>query len=349
MLRLGSLSLDAPCVQAALSGYSDWPMRAMARQFGAPYTIHEVMLDRFAREVGGTGRTEHHLRVTDNDHPVGAQLMGSVPADFGPAAQRLMEAGFDVIDINFGCPVRSAVGGCRGGYHLSQPEIAIEIIRRVRDSLPTRVPVTVKMRRGLDDSPLSRDRFFTILDGAFDAGAAAVTIHPRTVEQKYVGPSRWSFLREVKQHAGQRVVVGSGDLFSAPDCLRMLHETGVDGVSIARGAIGNPWIFSQCRALLAGEALPLPPSVADQRIALVRHWKLAVSTYAGRAINTMRKFAIKYARSHPQYVEVRNAFAAVRTAAEWEQVLAVWYTDDRPGQYPQPDEIRSATTANDVE
>src|SRR5690606_2443397 len=103
---------------------------------------------------------------------------------------------------------------------------------------PPQVPVTLKMRRGIDDSAGSRDRAFEILDGAFAAGVSAITVHGRTVEQKYIGPSRWSFLKEVKDHVGDRTILGSGDLFSAQACLDMMHETGVDGVTIARGAIG---------------------------------------------------------------------------------------------------------------
>src|SRR6185369_8856136 len=134
-----------------------------------------------------------------------------------PAAKRLVEAGFDVIDINFGCPVKKVLGRCRGGFHLSQPDIALEIVSRVREAVPAHMPVTLKMRRGIDDSQQSRDNFFLIFDGAFARGAAAVTVHGRTVEQRYVGPSRWEFLREVKQHAPQRTVLGSGDLFTAQD------------------------------------------------------------------------------------------------------------------------------------
>lgn len=334
MLTIGGLSLDAPLAQAALSGYSDWPMRVLARRYGAAYTVHEVLLDRFVREVG-QGRAGQHLRVTDEEHPVGAQLMGSVPTDFGPAAQRLVAAGFDVVDINFGCPVRCALGGCRGGYHLSQPEVALEIVRRVREAVPSQVPVTLKLRRGIDDSAQSRERFFAILDGAFAAGVAAVTVHPRTVEQKYSGPSRWEFLREVKAHVGERTVLGSGDLFTAEACVRMLRETGVNGVSIARGAIGNPWIFQQCRALLAGEPLPPPPDVHAQRDALRLHWELAWSLSGDRCLSMLRKFGIKYSRSHPEHAAVRNDFATVRSRAEWQAVLARWYTENRPGVYPQ--------------
>ena len=345
MLCIGGITLEAPFVQAALSGYSDWPMRVLARRYGAAYTVHEVMLDRFVREVRGTGKTKHHLLVTDEEHPAGAQLMGSDPAEFAPAALRLVEAGFDVIDINFGCPVRSAMGGCRGGYHLDQPEVALQIVRRVRDAVPREVPVTVKMRRGIDDSDQSRDRFFEILDGAFDVGVAAVTVHARTVEQKYVGPSRWSFLREVKGHVGNRVVLGSGDLFSAPDCLRMLQETGVDGASIARGAIGNPWIFSQCRTLSAGEPLPLPPDVHAQREALREHFALSELAYGERCLPMMRKFAIKYARLHPEHPDVRNAFARVRNVDEWRGTVDRWYTDNRPGQYPLVDEAATCSSS----
>ncbi len=172
-----------------------------------------------------------------------------------------MAAGFDVIDINFGCPVKKVLGRCRGGYLLGQVDTALEIVARVREAVPAEIPVTVKMRRGLDDTPASRDNFYRIFDGAFQRGVAAITVHGRTVVQRYVGPSRWEFLRELKQHAGSRTVLGSGDLFTPQACLDMIAQTGVDGVTAARGAIGNPWIFAQARALAAGLPLPEPPSV----------------------------------------------------------------------------------------
>lgn len=325
-LRLDAVEIGFPVVQAALSGYSDRPMRVMARRHGAPYTIHEVMLDRFVREVRSTAARARHLEVHDDEHPVGAQLMGSEPEDFPDVALRLVEAGFDVIDINFGCPVRTAMGGCRGGYHLGQPDVAVSIVRAVRDAVPARVPVTVKMRRGLDDAPASRDAFFTILDGAFAAGVAAITVHGRTVEQKYVGPSAWGFLSEVKAHVGTRTILGSGDLFSAADCLRMMAETGVDGVTVARGAIGNPWIFEACRALAAGHRLP-PPDVAAQREALLEHRDLAEAVYGTSGwLTPMRRHSVKYARHHDDAERVRNAFGAARTPAAWREVIDEAYT-----------------------
>jgi tRNA-dihydrouridine synthase len=251
--------------------------------------------------------------------------MGAEPDQFSRGALKLVEAGFDVIDINFGCPVKSALGGCRGGYHLSQPAVALEIVRRTREAVPDRVPVTLKMRRGIDDSIESRERFFRILDGAFAAGVAAITVHGRTVEQKYVGPSNWDFLREAKQHAGGKTILGSGDLFTAEACLDMLRLTGVDGVSVARGAIGNPWIFEQARALAAGRPLPVP-DVAEQRRVLEMQYGLCLEVGdARRAVSTMRTFGIRFARQHPQPTEVRNAFALTRTVDDWRRMLDQWY------------------------
>lgn len=329
--------IDFPVVQAALSGYSDWAMRVIARRLGAPYTLCEVLLDQFLIQHASAKKNRDRLKVTDEEHPVGGQLMGANPADFGPAAQRLVAAGFDVIDINFGCPVRKVLGKCRGGYHLGQPHVALAIVSQVRDAVPPHVPVTVKMRRGLDDSAESRDKFFEIFDGAFARGVAAITVHGRTVEQRYIGPSRWEFLREVKRHAGARIVLGSGDLFTPQACLQMLHETGVDGVTAARGAIGNPWIFPQARALAAGKALELP-SLFVQREVIREHYRLAESLYGEEVCcRQMRKFGIKYARLHPHNSEVRDAFISVRRPGEWNAVLDLWYAEDLPGRNPGND------------
>jgi len=336
-LRLGAISIDFPVVQAALSGYSDWAMRVIARRLGAPFTLCEVMLDKLLVEMGNGKKARRALHVTDEEHPVGGQLMGANPADFGPAAQRLVEAGFDVVDINFGCPVKKVLGRCRGGFLLSQVDTALEIVARVRDALPAAVPVTVKMRRGMDDTAESRDNFFQIFDGAFARGVAAVTVHGRTVEQRYIGPSRWEFLREVKQHAPHRTVLGSGDLFTPQACLDMIRETGVDGVTAARGAIGNPWVFSQARALAAGLPLPDPPSLFEQRDVIAEHYRLAEQIYGPeRCGRQMRKFGIKYSQLHPRAKEVRDAFVAVSRTGQWRLVLDEWYAEDLPGQHPSP-------------
>jgi len=335
-LRIGPIELDFPVVQAALSGYSDLPMRVTARRLGVPYTLCEVMLDKFLVALKPRRKNHHFLAVADEEHPVGGQLMGAEPEQFGLAARRLVEHGFDAIDINFGCPVKKVLGRCRGGFHLGQPAVALEIVSRVRDSVPASIPVTVKMRRGLDDTPESRDNFFEIFDGAYERGVAAITVHGRTVTQRYDGPSRWEFLRELKRYAGQRVVLGSGDLFSARACLDMLAYTGVDGVTVARGAIGNPWIFGQARALAQGLPLPLPPSLYEQRDVIAEHYRLAEETFGPvRCVPDMRKSAIKYSQLHPHHQQVRKDFCQVKQAGAWREVLNKWYAADGPGVHPQ--------------
>ena len=337
-VELGPVKLDFPVVQAALSGYSDWPMRVIAKRLGAAYSVCEVMLDQFLVAAKKRAKTRHFLHISEEEHPVGGQLMGAEPDQFAEGAAKLVEAGFDVIDINFGCPVKKVLGRCRGGFHLGQPAVALQIVQQTREIVPDHIPVTVKMRRGIDDSAESRDNFFQILDGAFQIGVAAITVHGRTVEQRYVGESRWEFLKEVKQHAGQRTILGSGDLFTAQDCLDMISQTGVDGVTVARGAIGNPWIFAQARALADGQSLPEPPSLFEQRDVLREHFLLSQSLYGPERCGiVMRKFGIKYAGLHPDYSDVRAEFVKVRDQQGWEVVLDRWYGEDRPGCYPADD------------
>lgn len=330
-LKIGAVDIGFPVVQAALSGYSDWAMRVIAKRHGASYSLCEVMLDQFLLELRNRNKTKHFLHLTDYEHPVGGQLMGAEPEQFAAGAVKLVEAGFDIIDINFGCPVKKVLGRCRGGFHLSQPSVAIEIMQRTRDAVPDHIPVTVKMRRGIDDSQQSRDAFFEILDGAFQAGLAAATVHGRTVAQRYQGPSQWSFLAEVKRHVGSRIILGSGDLFSAEDCLRMIQQTRIDGVTVARGAIGNPWIFAQARALAAGKPLPPPPTIFEQRDVLIEHYRLAKTLYGKMALTLMRKFAIKYSISHQQHIQLREAFVRLKTEDELHAVLDEYYGADGPG------------------
>jgi tRNA-dihydrouridine synthase len=130
-------------------------------------------------------------------------------------------------------------------------------------------------------------------------------------------------------------MLGSGDLFTAADCLRMIEETGVDGVTVARGCIGNPWIFQQCRALAAGLPLPPPPSLREQREVMTEHYQLAEQIYGPeRTGPLMRKFGIKYAASHPRHLELREVFGKVKTFEDWQRVLDVFYAEDLPGKYP---------------
>jgi tRNA-dihydrouridine synthase B len=207
----------------------------------------------------------------------------------------------------------------------------------------------LKMRRGVDDTPESRDKFFTIFDRAYELGVAAITVHGRTVTQRYIGPSRWGFLKELKQHAGERTVLGSGDLFNAQACIDMIAYTGVDGVTVARGAIGNPWIFQQVAELAAGRPLPDPPSLHVQREVIAEHYRLAEELYgAERCVPDMRKFAIKYTQLHPQHLDVRADFVKVKAAGQWQTVLDRWYDEDLPGVHPVVEEPNPLATTPEL-
>jgi len=329
VLTIGPVHLAHPFTQAALSGYSDLPMRRVARRHGAAYALGQVALGRNIAHASDWQR--RLLHVPADDHPVGAQLMGSDPREFGPAARALADAGYDVIDINFGCPVHKVVRRCRGGWLLADPPVALEIVQRVLDAVGGQRPVTVKMRCGLDDTPDSERRFFTILEGVFDRGAAAVTVHGRTVRQRYAGPSAWGFLGRVKRHVGDRVILGSGDLLRPADAVAMLRTTGVDGVSLARGAIGNPWIFRECVALWAGLPQPPPPSPAELYATVRDHFREAVECYGpGHGGMIMRRHAMRYSRFHPSPRKARAAFNAMKEPGAFAALLDTWFAPPGP-------------------
>jgi tRNA-dihydrouridine synthase len=267
-----------------------------------------------------------------DDHPIAGQIMGSFPAEIAEGAALLVRMGYDAIDVNLACPVKKIRRRNRGGHFLAFPEEAIAILDAVRDAVPTAIPTTVKMRRAFDDSPEMARSFERIFDAAFDLGYAWATVHCRTVEQRYEGPGRWAFLADlVRRHPG-RLIFGSGDVWTVEDVFAMLELTGVQAVSIARGCIGNPWIFRQARRLMAG-ASPEPPTVAEQRRVLLEHFELAVALHGERpASRMMRKFGIKFSTHHPDPDRVRNDFIGCRTVSEWREVIERHYPHSFPNR-----------------
>lgn len=313
------------------------------------------------------GELHDNVPGGEDDHPLVGQIMGSDPAEMAAAAIKMVEQGsrrakeyrqlaesaigirqsaiveaprlpdadcrlpsFQAIDINLACPVKKISRKARGGHWLAEPDGAIDILRAVRDALPESIPCTLKIRRSYDDTPEMARNFMRIFHAAYDMGYAWATVHARTVQQKYVGPSRWDLLRDIVQQRPGRVVFGSGDIWKVEDIFRMIGYTGVAGVSVARGCIGNPWIFRQARAMMAGDD-PRPPTIAEQRQVLEDHFELALRVNANmrdpehHTGKTMRKFAIRFAQHHPQGDEVRKRFIGVRGLEDWRGVLREWY------------------------
>ncbi len=353
---------DAPFFQAGLAGYSDAPMRIVARRQGCPFCVTEALLDR-GLLGGGKGFDKANLEALrdnipggDEDHPIAGQIIGSDPDEMAAAAvkmieqarrpsfeyRRLHERGLDaapesaapiqaaertftVIDVNLACPVKKIKKKARGGHWLAEPEGAERILRAVREAVPAEIACTVKLRRGSDDSEEAERNFFRVFEAAYDLGYSWATVHGRTVEQKYIGPSRWTFLKTLVERYPDRPVFGSGDVWEVGDIFRMIGYAGVTGASVARGCIGNPWIFRQARQMMAGET-PTAPTIAEQREVLKTHFELSVLVSGEQAAGRMmRKFGIRFAQHHPQNEEVRQRFIRVTTSEEWMGVLGEFY------------------------
>ncbi len=344
-LSIGKLRIAFPAGLGALAGYSDWPFRVLCRRFGAGFAVAEVLLDRFVLSVTRGKKASRFIRLDDEDHPCGAQLMGDDPQLFAKAARNLMERGFDWIDINFACPVKKVLGKCRGGWFLAHPREALQTVASVREALPPQVPLTLKLRRGLNDSPASQERFFEVVEGAWDQGVAAITVHPRTVMQRYRPSADWEFLRRLRQRWPDRVMIGSGDLFTPELACRMADMTGVDGLWIGRGAVGYPWFFRELEAILEGRPIPPPPTLFQQRAVLEEHFSLAATAYGPeRAVSVMRNFSFQYAKLHPRGSELRKTLVQLKSSEDWRDYLRVWYAVDLPGiRKPPPADSENAS------
>jgi nifR3 family TIM-barrel protein len=264
------------------------------------------------------------IRLDPADHPVAGQIMGNDPETMARAARSLSEMGFDVVDLNFACPVRKVISRKRGGSLMKDPVLALDIVRAVLEAVPGR-PVTLKLRRAFPEADETHEAFWRIAGAAFEAGVAAICVHGRSVEQKYHGRADWDFLRQVKQKFPARTIIGSGDVHAPADALRMIEQTGVDGVAAARGAIGNPWFFLQARDLAAGLP-PRRPGPDEQRDLIFRHFRLASETYeVRRGLRILRHFCLQYAKMHPRRTELRNALVAARTEDQWRSVIDSFY------------------------
>ena len=324
-------------------------MRAVARRRGCPYAVTEALLDVILLS-GGQG-LKKSIDIDDEDHPVAGQLIGSEPDTMAPAARILHHAGYDVIDLNFACPVKKIKNKARGGHMLKDVSRGISVLKAVRDALPPDVPTTISLRRSFDDSPESADQFYEIVDAAWANNYSAVRVHGRTVEQKYLGRAAWPALREVKRRYPDRTILGSGDVFTAEDAVRMLRETNVDIVWVARGAIGNPWIFRHAAAIRAGAdpaSIP-PPTIREQREALIEHFSLAMQIHGEQlAGRRMRKMGIKYSRFHPSAAEVKTDFIAVHSLRDWSNVLSKWYATDGQGVWPNPNAADEVNAGADM-
>lgn len=281
VLLTGGVSLGNGVCLAPLAGVSDRAFRRVARRFGADYTVSEMVSAKaLCYEQNSTRHvTENRVRtaplaaVLREELPMAVQLFGAEPEFMARAAQ-LLESGEyrgnlgdappTAIDVNMGCPMAKIVGNGEGSALLKNPALAEEIVRAMVRA--TRLPITVKIRAGWDKNSINAVEMAKRMEAA---GAAMICVHGRTREQMYAPRADWEIIQRVKE-AVSIPVLGNGDIFSAEDALRMLRETGCDGVMIARGAQGNPWIFSEVQAALNGTPY-VPPTLAERLSVALAH------------------------------------------------------------------------------
>ena len=322
MLKIGNLILSVPFIQAPLSGYSDYAMRRLGLDFGVPLTFSGVMLAKSAAHPKLLRNPA--FRPHDDEHPVGAQILGSDPATMAKAARALEDAGYDIIDLNFACPAPKVVRRRRGGYLLKEPETVMEIYSRVREAVSC--PVTMKLRTGFDSSRESYDNFQKIVLEAAQQKVDALTIHARTVMQKFTGDVDWALIAEIKHHFEGTTIIGSGDLFEPQTTVQRLKTAKIDGVLIARGAIGNPWIYKSLNAVLAGMPEPSTPTLAEQAEVIRKHFEMIYRLYEPiKAIRYFRKFLIRYCRLHPRRKQAQKALLAAKDKTDLLSAMKRWY------------------------
>jgi nifR3 family TIM-barrel protein len=297
-------------------------MRLISRRYGSPFALTGVLLDKIAMHDKAIKKL--NFRPEANEHPVGAQILGASPDTMAAAAAKFESIGFDLIDLNFACPVPKVLRRGRGGALMQNPEMASKIFRKVREAV--KCPVMMKLRIGFDSSDASREDFWRICEAASKEGVDALVIHGRTVTQRYRKQANWDMISEVKQRFPDTKVLGSGDVFDAETVVERLRTSGLDGLIIARGAIGNPWIFKESRELLLDGEIGPGPGLAEQGQVILEHFNMLTEMKVVRkVIGYFRKFSACYSKRHPQRKKVQSDLLAANTKDEFVAAVKKWY------------------------
>ena len=314
MLKIGTIELDNPFVLAPLAGVTDLPMRRLCKEQGASMVFSEMISAKgfWYKDKN----TEKLLATEPAEAPLMYQLFGSEPEIMAYAARELKDRPNAGIDINMGCPVPKVVKNGEGSALLKTPDLLYEIVKAVVDNAGK--PVTGKIRIGWDDDSINAVEIAKAIEAA---GAAAVSVHGRTRMQYYSGNADWDMIRQVKE-AVSIPVFGNGDVFTGEDAIRMMDETGCDGVMIARGAQGNPWIFRDAIALWKGEEKPPAPTLEDKIAMMIRHLEDVAehkSEYA--AVREMRKHVGWYLKGEHGSAAIRRKVNTITDIQELKKEL----------------------------
>ncbi|GAA4621152.1 tRNA dihydrouridine synthase DusB [Saccharopolyspora hordei] len=319
-LKIGPHEVDPPVVLAPMAGITNVAFRRLCREYGAGLYVCEMITSRAL--VERHPKTLEMITFDPDEHPRSMQLYGVDPETMGRAVQMIVDEDLaDHVDMNFGCPVPKVTRKGGGSALPYKRRLFAEIVRAaVRAAEPAGIPVTVKFRIGIDDDHT------TYLDAgrlAEDNGAAAVALHGRTAAQRYSGTADWSAIARLKEHVTTIPVLGNGDVFSAGDALRMMSETGCDGVVVGRGCLGRPWLFRDLQAAFAGQPVPPGPKLGEVAAVLRRHAEL-LAEHMGeeKGVRDLRKHMSQYLRGFPVGSELRQQFGLVSSLAQLDDLLA---------------------------
>lgn len=313
-LRIGSTVLENNVILAPMAGVTDLPFRVLCREQGAGCVVTEMVSAKAV--LYNNKNTRELLQIDPAERPAAVQLFGSEPDIMAEIAARLEEGPYDYIDVNMGCPVPKIVNNGEGSALMKNPERAKEVMTAMVKAV--KKPVTVKFRKGFNDLSVNAVEFAKMAESC---GVAAVAVHGRTREQYYSGKADWDIIRQVKE-AVRIPVIGNGDIFTPEDAGRMLKETGCDGIMVARGAKGNPWLFGRINHYLdTGEVLP-GPSMAEIKAMILRHGRMLVQFKGeGVAMREMRGHMAWYTKGMPHSATLRNEINQVETLEGFVELL----------------------------
>ncbi|MGI9002065.1 MAG: tRNA dihydrouridine synthase DusB [Pseudonocardia sp.] len=317
-LRIGPYACDTPVVLAPMAGITNAGFRRLCREQGAGFYVCEMITSRGLVERNPL--TFRMIAMDPAEQPRSLQLYGVDPVTVGAAVRMVVERDLaDHVDLNFGCPVPK-VTRRGGGAALPYKRRLFAAIVRAAINNAADVPVTVKMRIGIDDE---RHTYLDAAQRAADAGVAAVALHARTAAQRYSGTADWSAIARLRDAMPAELpVLGNGDIFSATDAVRMVAQTGCDGVVVGRGCLGRPWLFGDLEAAFAGRPLPVPPRLGQVAATMRRHAVLLGEHLgADKGIRDMRKHIAWYLKGFPVGPELRRRLGLVSSLDELDELL----------------------------